>query len=148
MSLLSRNMQYSIEQQTEAMLTQYSAAEAIDTLHKCVLEAKEAQKNGTEPKDAWRDELAPRIAVRARTVPVLEEERDRMRKDLENLEQENLRLIAELKEQKREREAADGEAVRLLDALDETVRVFASVQEGDLVNWTLNNLETTEHDLQ
>ena len=66
------------------MLAQYNAAEALDTLHKCVLEAKECQKNGIVPKDAWKPDLAPRTAVRARTVPVLEEERDRMRSQLEN----------------------------------------------------------------
>ena len=73
------------QQQSESMLAQYNAADAIDTLHKCVLEAKEAQKNGVELKNAWRADLAPRAAVRARTVPVLEEERDRMRVQLEEV---------------------------------------------------------------
>lgn len=73
------------QQQTEAMFARYNAAEAIDTLHKCVLDAKEAQKNGVEPVDAWRSDLPPRTAVRARTVPVLMEERDRMKAELEEV---------------------------------------------------------------
>jgi hypothetical protein len=103
MSLLARGMQLSIEvctyplgwmnlschvhsqQQTDSMLAQYNAAETIDTLHKCVLEAKECQKRGIVPKDAWRADLTPRAAVRARTVPVLEDERDRMRVQLEEV---------------------------------------------------------------
>ena len=67
------------------MLAQYNAAEAVDTLHKCVLEAKERQKQGVVSKDAWRADLTPRAAVRARTVPALEEERDRMRVQLEEV---------------------------------------------------------------
>jgi hypothetical protein len=30
-------------------------------------------------RDAWRDDIPPHTATRARTVPVLEEERDRLR---------------------------------------------------------------------
>jgi len=141
-------MQLSIEQQTEGMLAQYNAAEAIDTLHKCVLEAKDSQKKGVVPKDAWRADLAPRAAVRARTAPVLEEERDRMRVQLEELEKENLELIAELEREKNDRATADAECQKLLNALDETVCAFASLREDDLVNWSLNNLETTNHDLR
>jgi len=148
MSLLARGMQLSIEQQTDSMLAQYNAAETIDTLHKCVLEAKECQKRGIVPKDAWRADLTPRAAVRARTVPVLEDERDRMRVQLEELEKENLGLIAELEREKQDQAAADEECQRLLDALDQTVNAFASLREDDLVNWTLNNLETTNHDLR
>jgi hypothetical protein len=73
------------QQQSESMLAQYNAAEAIDTLHECVLQAKERQSEGEAPKDAWRVDLAPRGAVRARTAPVLEKEKDRMKVQLEEV---------------------------------------------------------------
>jgi hypothetical protein len=81
------------------------------------------------------------------------------------LEKENLQLIAELEEQKKEREKADDECTKLLDLLDQvckfpehppvkylicfkTVQAFATLQEDELVDWTLKNLETSNHDLQ
>ena len=42
------------------------------------MEAQERQKAGIEPgADTWRADLEPRAAVRARTIPVLREEKAR-----------------------------------------------------------------------
>jgi len=69
----------------------------LDTLHRVVTEARARRRRGetdmdTDPsgggsgsssnnnlKDRWRADLQPRAAMRARTVPVLERERDSLR---------------------------------------------------------------------
>lgn len=46
-------------------------------------EARARQKAGEQPgSDTWRADLDPRTAARARTVPLLTEERDRLRAEL------------------------------------------------------------------
>ena len=63
----------------------YKAADALDTLHEHVTEARAFKKAEIIPKNAWKRDLEPRTAVRARTVPTLEKERDRMRERLQEV---------------------------------------------------------------
>lgn len=53
------------------LFEKYGVRDNIDILHKIVTEAK-ARKDVT--KDIWREDIQPRNAVYARTIPVLEAE--------------------------------------------------------------------------
>lgn len=83
-------------------MSRYNAYEGIDTLAQAVDEAKAAVTSQPTPsrsrrssskgrkcteenerrKDAWRPDIAPRSAVHAITVPLLEAEKLRLEKDL------------------------------------------------------------------
>ena len=66
----------------------YNAQENIDILHAVVTEAKERQERierGEESgpgADTWRANLEPRNAVRARTIPILREEKGKLEERL------------------------------------------------------------------
>ncbi len=80
-------LQYADEEQqsTEILLEKNNAAEGIDVLHECVLRAREEKKAGSVPPDAWKPNLDPRIAVRARTIPMLDRELERLQQEYEQV---------------------------------------------------------------
>lgn len=55
----------------------------VDTLHRIVSEAKDRKASGTAGKDVWKEDLEPRAAVCARTVPILEDEVKRLKETLQ-----------------------------------------------------------------
>ena len=67
------------------MFEEYDVQNNLDTLHQVVTEARERRQRGETSgagagaEDLWRADLQPRAAVRARTVPALERERDALR---------------------------------------------------------------------
>ena len=72
---------------TNKLFEEYDVQKNLDTLHQVVTDARERRQR-SEPgggsgsgsgKDLWRADLQPRAAVRARTVPALERERDALR---------------------------------------------------------------------
>ncbi|KIO05464.1 hypothetical protein M404DRAFT_1000023, partial [Pisolithus tinctorius Marx 270] len=57
--------------------------ENINTLHTVVTEARAGkQRAEVDRKDLWKEDLDPQGAVRARTVPVLQAERERLKETL------------------------------------------------------------------
>ena len=67
------------------VLNQYTPAvnEGINELAIVSKEAKHRLLTGEyDGKDVWRENIAPRDAVRARTIPLLEAERDRLQREL------------------------------------------------------------------
>jgi hypothetical protein len=71
---------------TNKLYEQYDVPKNLDTLHQVVTEARarrQQQQRGESDagggRDIWRADLQPRVAVRARTVPALEHERDLLR---------------------------------------------------------------------
>jgi hypothetical protein len=74
---------------TNKLYEQYDVPKNLDTLHQVVTEARarrQQQQRGESDatttgggKDIWRADLQPRVAVRAKTVPALEHERDLLR---------------------------------------------------------------------
>lgn len=64
----------------DKLFNDYNIQESIDTLHKVVNDAKERKSRGEDGKDTWKDNLDPKVAVCARTVPVLNSEARRLRK--------------------------------------------------------------------
>lgn len=57
----------------------------LDRLHAVVTEARQRKEEGYTGKDVWKEDLKPDAAVRARIVPLLEEERDRLKAQLETV---------------------------------------------------------------
>ena len=68
----------------EDILKKLDVKNNVDRLHAVVTEAR-ARTHSAEPyegKDVWREDLHPGAAARAQILPVLEEERARLRKQL------------------------------------------------------------------
>ncbi|KZT43240.1 hypothetical protein SISSUDRAFT_1116602 [Sistotremastrum suecicum HHB10207 ss-3] len=144
MSVLARGMQEAIEKDAEDILQAYGAPAAIDTLHQVVTEARERKKSGYTGKDVWKPDLEPRAAVRARTIPVLENERDRLLATLQELESDNEEMMARLQKLTTESDEADANAKKLLDTLDKTVESFSALPTEDMLGWTLTSIESTK----
>jgi hypothetical protein len=68
-----------LQRDLDKLFNDYNVQENIDTLHKIVTEAKERNVQSLEAKDAWKPDLDPKIAVAARTIPVLNSEAQRLR---------------------------------------------------------------------
>ena len=65
---------------TNKLFEQYDVQKNVDILHQVVTDARaRRQRDGGTGVDNWRADLQPRAAVRARTIPVLERERDLLR---------------------------------------------------------------------
>ena len=58
----------------------------MDKLHAVVTEAKaRKQADDVDGADIWKEDLAPRAAVRAKTIPLLQQERDRLMAELDEV---------------------------------------------------------------
>lgn len=57
----------------------------LDRLHAVVTEARRRRSEGYTGKDIWREDLKPAAAARAQIVPLLEEERDKLKAQLEEV---------------------------------------------------------------
>ena len=66
----------------EELFKKYNVKENLDNLHAVVTAARARKQTAYNGKDVWREDLQPRAAVRARTIPVLEKERDRLQAEL------------------------------------------------------------------
>ena len=88
-------------------------------------EARERQKAGIPPgPDTWRADLDPRSAVRARTIPVLKNEREELLKRLESMENENLELQEKMVESYRATKSNSAEVTRRLDVLEKVLCIL------------------------
>lgn len=75
-------------------------------MHRIVLEAKDRIASGETRKDSWKEDLDPRVAVSARTIPRLEAEAQQLRERLAAVRHINLqRLIVLIHFQARRRES-------------------------------------------
>ena len=70
------------QENCEGLFKKYNVKENLDNLHAVVTAARARKEMSYEGKDIWREDLQPRAAVRARTIPLLERERDRLRAEL------------------------------------------------------------------
>jgi hypothetical protein len=62
------------------ILKDNDAQARIDEFDAVIVDARLRRRaSAPVPPDAWREDLTPRQAVRARTVPLLEQERDRLK---------------------------------------------------------------------
>jgi len=68
-----------LQRDLDKLFKDYNIQESIDILHKVVNDAKERKARGDAGDDSWKDNLDPKVAVCARTVPVLNSEAARLR---------------------------------------------------------------------
>lgn len=74
-----------LEDKCEEVFAEYNVKHNIDILHAIVTEARARKQSGEIGNDVWKEDLQPRAAVRARTVPLLENEAARLRATLEKV---------------------------------------------------------------
>lgn len=77
----------------DKLFNDYNVQENIDILHKIVTDAKERRARGETRKDAWREDLDPRVAVCAKTGPILEKETQRLKELLAEVCGTSLRFV-------------------------------------------------------
>jgi hypothetical protein len=67
------------------VFAEYELKYNIDILHAVVTEARARKQRGEIGNDVWREDLQPKAAVRARTVPLLEKEAAKLRATLDEV---------------------------------------------------------------
>ena len=68
-----------LQRDLDKLFKDYNVQENVDALHKIVTDAKDRKAYGNMGNDTWKGDLDPRVAVCARTVPVLTSEAERLR---------------------------------------------------------------------
>ncbi|GJE93303.1 hypothetical protein PsYK624_094620 [Phanerochaete sordida] len=139
---VSQHMESLITNGCEDLLKKLDVKPNLDKLHTVVTEARKRQAQGYEGKDVWKEDLKPDAAVRAKIVPMLEEERDRLRAQLEELDQRNRILQAEMQSNVQARDAADEECGKLLDLLEEVQRKWKDIPLEEIQSWALSTAES------
>jgi hypothetical protein len=125
----------SFQKETDKFFDDINLKQCIDDLHAAVVDAKLRKQKGEVRPDIWREDLHPRAATRARTVPLLERERERLLAELQEvfpsisliavthvlpqLEDGNLKLQEEIASNVRQFDENEKKAESLLDVLDE-----------------------------
>ncbi|KAM5544318.1 hypothetical protein V8D89_001978 [Ganoderma adspersum] len=141
-NLVSGRLESSITENCEELFKKYNVKENLDNLHAVVTAARARKQADYDSKDVWREDLQPRAAVRARTIPLLEHERDRLRAELTQLTEENSELESQMRQNVRGTEEADRDAVRLLDVPDKALGKWDKIPLDDLQSWTLQTAES------
>ncbi|GBE86132.1 hypothetical protein BKA93DRAFT_806183 [Sparassis latifolia] len=139
---VSQHMESSITDNCEMLFEQFNVRENLDRLHAVVTEARARKQTGYDEKDVWKEDLQPDAAVWARTIPVFEAERDRLRAELEQLDKRNLALQGQFQDNVRERERVDDEAAALLDILDQIQVKWDKLPLEEIQSWTLQTAES------
>ncbi|KAH9888792.1 hypothetical protein C8Q73DRAFT_708262 [Cubamyces lactineus] len=142
-NLVSGRLESSITENCEELFKKYNVKENLDNLHAVVTAARARKQAGYDGKDAWKEDLQPRAAVRARTIPLLEKERDRLRAELSQLTEENLDLQSQMQHNVQAKEDADADAARLLDILDRAFAKWDQLPLDDMQSWTLQTAESS-----
>ncbi|KAF9461527.1 hypothetical protein BDZ94DRAFT_1196078 [Collybia nuda] len=126
----------------DKLFKDYSIQENIDILHRVVNEAKDRKARGEIGKDTWKEDLEPRVAVCARTVPLLESEVKRLRETLAKIEKENHELQAQVERNVQTTQEANERAAVLLDKLDAVLHEWQELPMGEIEAWTLQTAES------
>ncbi|KAI0642443.1 hypothetical protein C8Q79DRAFT_985896 [Trametes meyenii] len=141
-NLVSSRLESSITDNCEELFKKYNVKENLDNLHGVVTAARVRRQAEYLGNDLWREDLQPRAAVRARTVPLLEKERDRLRAELSQLTNENSELQSQMRHNVQAKEEADADAVKLLDVLDRAFSKWNQLPLDDIQSWTLQTAES------
>ncbi|KAF8606056.1 hypothetical protein BDV93DRAFT_543206 [Ceratobasidium sp. AG-I] len=136
---ISRFMKDNLVKECNELLQRYNARVSIDALDEAVVEAKKSQASGKtgHQKDEWKSEIDPRSAVRARVLPVLEQEQLRLQKELEELEEQNRKYLAKIEQTRSERKSTDRECKQLLGRFEQVHRSLRSIDHEELQQWML-----------
>ncbi|KAG8696367.1 hypothetical protein FRC09_008553 [Ceratobasidium sp. 395] len=121
------------------LLRRYDARGAIDALDGAVAEAKKRLADGTSgtQKDEWKPELDPRSAVRARVLPVLDQESARLQKELEELEAQNRKYVASIEQKRAKCKVTDQESKALLGRFEQVCQILYNMDSEELQQWML-----------
>jgi hypothetical protein len=76
---------YDTKEATDKFFDDINLRQCIDDLHAAVVDAKLRKQKGEVRPDIWKEDLHPRVATRARTVPLLERERERLLAELQEV---------------------------------------------------------------
>ncbi|TFY62280.1 hypothetical protein EVJ58_g3965 [Rhodofomes roseus] len=133
------------QESCEQLLKRYSVRENLDSLHAVVTEARARKQASYDKTDVWREDLHPSAAVRARTVPLLDKERDRLRAELQSLDAENMRLQDDMRTNVQAREEVDTEAAHLLDLLVEIESKWGQLPMEEIQSWALQTAESVSN---
>ncbi|KAI6101333.1 hypothetical protein F5141DRAFT_1138565 [Pisolithus sp. B1] len=145
---ISRHMEDQVHASCERLFKDFNVRENINTLHAVVTEARARKQRGeVDRKDLWREDLDPRAAVRARTVPVLQAECERLKETLQQLEEENIGLYEEtVKNVQNDRETKE-RIQELLQHADEVYSRWNKIPHDEIGLWSLQvaeNMATTQ----
>ncbi|EIW58256.1 uncharacterized protein TRAVEDRAFT_58600 [Trametes versicolor FP-101664 SS1] len=141
-NLVSSRLESSITENCEELFKKYNVKENLDNLHAVVNAARARRQTGYDGRDVWREDLQPRGAVRARTVPLLEMERDRLRAELSQLTEENSELQSQMHRNVQAKEEADADAAKLLDVLDRAFAKWSQLPLEEMQTWALTTAES------
>ena len=75
----------SFQEATDKFFDEIKLKQCVDDLHAAVVDAKLRKQKGVVRPDVWREDLHPRAATRARTIPLLEKERERLLAELQEV---------------------------------------------------------------
>ncbi|KAF9244651.1 hypothetical protein BU15DRAFT_41902 [Melanogaster broomeanus] len=139
---ISRHMEDQIHASCETLFRDFKVREHVNILHAVVTEARARKQRGeTDGKDIWREDLEPRAAVRARTVPRLESEVERLKATLKNIEEENVALFEQTKTNVQRQREADEKTAELLKILDDVYHEWSKLPHDEMGLWTLQVAE-------
>ncbi|OBZ66948.1 hypothetical protein A0H81_13080 [Grifola frondosa] len=146
-TIISGGLESLITKNCEELLQRYDVKDNLDNLHAVVTAARARKQTAYDGKDVWREDLQPKAAVQARTVPLLEKEKERLLVELKQvrhaLDEENLALQSEMQNNVRKREEVDAETSRLLDIVDQAFARWENLPMEEIQSWTLQTAEST-----
>ncbi|KAF8433250.1 hypothetical protein L210DRAFT_3486403 [Boletus edulis BED1] len=139
---ISRHMEDQIHASCETLFREFNVRDSINILHRVVTDARARKECGeTEGKDIWKKDLEPRAAVRARTVPILESEVEKLRATLQSCEEENQAMFEQMKSNVRRREEADTKTTEMLKTLDDIHSRWSKLPHDEINLWVLQAAE-------
>lgn len=140
---MAKNIFEVTKQETDQLLAEHDVAAATDVLHDVVLEGRAKRQSGQHDnaQDLWSASTTPLAAVHARTVPVLEAERDRLLAQLQMVTKENEVLTEELEHNESKKQAFEAETTRRLDLLDQLVSSLENLPLQEMEQWAMDTEE-------
>ncbi|KAJ2934871.1 hypothetical protein H1R20_g2235, partial [Candolleomyces eurysporus] len=126
----------------DKLFRDYNVQENIDILHKIVADAKERKARGEVRKDAWREDLDPRVSACAKTIPVLEQDVARLRRQLKETEELNRELQEQLEEVNRQTNEVNGQTLEIVNQLERACEEWQQLPSDEIEGWTVQTLES------
>ncbi|EDR14068.1 uncharacterized protein LACBIDRAFT_305478 [Laccaria bicolor S238N-H82] len=126
----------------DKLFKDYNVQENIDVLHKLVTDAKERKTHEELGKDVWKEDLEPRVAVCARTIPILDAEVKRLRERLAKAKDNNSLIQVQLDENVKATDEANACALEILDSLDDVCEEWQKLPLNEVEAWTVQTAES------
>ncbi|KAJ3516176.1 hypothetical protein NLJ89_g1282 [Agrocybe chaxingu] len=126
----------------DKLFKDYNVQENVDILHQVVNDGKERKANKAAGNDTWKDKLDPRVAVAARTIPILSAEATRLRALIAQLEDENRQLESELQETVKATDDMNESVLELLNNFDTVLEGWKQVPMEEIEAWTVQTAES------